>query len=254
MKLEQPQAFRTIFFDAGFTLLHPHPSIAEICLQVCQQLDLHVDLEQILAQIEVAEDFYFRQVRKNRQTWANDQDIAEFWIAYYMEILRPFVEEHNEPRLYQLASKVNEEFDKHTSWHIYPDVIETLTTLRYHHYSLGIISDWGISLAPILRNLKLTEYFDYLLISATTRSAKPSPHLYETALQRANAIPDYTMHIGDSYINDIIGARSVGITPILLDRARRFTQQNVDCLLAHSLTDILDILEVERLEREHQNT
>lgn len=254
MKLEQPQAFRTVFFDAGLTLLHPHPSVAEVCYQVCQQLDLHVDMTQILAQIEIAEDFYFRYIRTNRHTWADEKTITQFWISYYMEILRPFVAEHDERRLYQLASGVNDEFDKHTSWQIYPDVIETLTTLRAHHYYLGIISDWGISLAPILRHLGLIPYFDCLIISATTRSAKPSPQLYETALQRADAIPDYTLHIGDSYINDVIGARSVGITPILLDRANRFTAHNVDCLLAHSLTDILAILEVEQLEREHQRT
>ena len=30
--------------------------------------------------------------------------------------------------------------------------------------------------------------------------------LYELALQRANSIADYTLHIGDSYIHDVLGA------------------------------------------------
>ena len=42
MPLEQPQSIRTIFFDAGFTLLYPHPSTPEICQRICQQLDLHM--------------------------------------------------------------------------------------------------------------------------------------------------------------------------------------------------------------------
>jgi HAD superfamily hydrolase (TIGR01549 family) len=254
MKLEQPQAFRTIFFDAGLTLLYPHPSISEICLQICQRLDVQVDLAQIQAQMKLAEDYYFRQMRVNRHTWADEQAINEFWIGYYMQILRPFVAIQNETHLHELASGINDEFDKHTSWRIFSDVHSTLTTLRAHGYSLGIISDWGISLAPILRHHHLITYFDCLIISAATRSAKPSPQLYETALQRANAIPDYTLHIGDSYINDIIGARTVGITPILLDRAQRYSALNVDCLVIHSLTDVLDLLEVEPLEREQQNT
>lgn len=246
MRIEQPQAVRTIFFDAGFTLVRPYPSILEICQQVCQKLSLHITVEQLRDQIEAAEDFYLRQSRTNRQTWSDDQAIAEFWIGYYMTLLRPFIAEHDEPRLYKLARAINEEFEKHTSWEIYPDVYPTLERLRAKNYSLGVISDWGMALGPILREHNLTQYFDCVLISAVTRHAKPSPMLYELALQRANAIPDYSIHIGDSYIQDVLGARAVGITPILLDRAHRLTEQNVDCILVHSLDELLDLLEVEK--------
>ncbi len=246
MRIEQPQAVRTIFFDAGFTLVRPYPSILEICQQVCQKLSLHVTVEQLREQVEAAEDFYLRQLRMNRQTWSDDQAIAEFWTGYYMTLLRPFIAEHDEPQLYKLARAINEEFEKHTSWEIYPDVSNTLERLRASHYSLGVISDWGVALGPILREHNLTQYFDCVLISAVTRHAKPSPTLYELALQQANAIPDYSIHIGDSYIQDVLGARAVGITPILLDRAHRLTEQNVDCILVHSLDELLDLLEVEK--------
>jgi FMN phosphatase YigB (HAD superfamily) len=94
-----------------------------------------------------------------------------------------------------------------------------------------------------LRRLHLTRYFDCLLVSAVTRHAKPSPALYELALQRANSIADYTIHIGDSYIHDVLGARAAGITPILLDRNQRLEKSNVDCLLVHSLYGVLELLE-----------
>ena len=76
------------------------------------------------------------------------------------------------------------------------------------------------------------------------RYAKPSPALYELALRRANAIADYTLHTGDSYIHDVLGARAVGITPVLLDHAERLQESYVDCLLVHSLTNLLELLEV----------
>ncbi len=246
MPLAQPQSIRTVFFDAGFTLLGPARSIPEICQQVCQQLGLHVHLHEVEQQLYEAEDYFFRQARENRHTWASEQAIREFWISYYIILLRPFVEEHDELRLYQLASAINDEFGKHTSWQAYPDVLPTLTALRAHGYTLGVISDWGIALGPILHNLKLTEYFDCLLVSALTRHSKPSPMLYELALQRANAIPDYTLHIGDSYVFDVLGARSVGITPVLLDRGHRLNDNNIDCDLVHSLYELLDLLEVPR--------
>lgn len=244
MLLEQPQSIRTVFFDAGFTLLHPNPSSPEICQRVCQQLDLHVHIDEVRKRMTDAEDYYFRQSRQNRHTWASEQAINEFWIDYYMNLLRPFVEEHDEPRLYQLARLINREFDEHTSWQIYPDVLPVLEALKARRYTLGVISDWGIALGPILRRLHLTGYFDCLLVSAVTRHAKPSPMLYEMALQRANSIADYTIHIGDSYIHDILGARAVGITPVLLDRNRNLEESNVDCFLVHSLYDLLELLEV----------
>jgi putative hydrolase of the HAD superfamily len=82
-----------------------------------------------------------------------------------------------------------------------------------------------------------------------TRYAKPSPALYDLALQRANSIPDYTIHIGDSYIHDVLGARAVGITPVLLDRHNRLEESNVDCLLLHSLHGLLELLEIPEKEK-----
>ena len=240
---EQPQSIRTVFFDAGFTLIRPYPSTPEICQQVCQRLNLHVHLDAVKERMTEAQDYYYRQMRLNRHTWGSEQAISEFWISYYMNLLRPFIEEHDEPRLYQLAQVINQEFDKHTSWEVYSDVFPTLEALRRHKYTLGVISDWGISLGPILRRLNLTPYFDCLLVSALTRHAKPSPLLYEMALERANSIADYTLHIGDSYIHDVLGARAVGMTPVLLDRPGHLEESNVDCLLIHSLAELLDILE-----------
>jgi len=240
---EQPQSIRTVFFDAGFTLIRPYPSTPEICQQVCQRLNLHIHLDAVKERMTEAQDYYYRQMRLNRHTWGSEQAISEFWISYYMNLLRPFIEEHDEPRLYQLAQVINQEFDKHTSWEVYSDVFPTLEALRRHKYTLGVISDWGISLGPILRRLNLTPYFDCLLVSAVTRHAKPSPMLYEMALERANSIADYTLHIGDSYIHDVLGARAVGMTPVLLDRSGHLEESNVDCLLIHSLEELLDLLE-----------
>ncbi len=244
MPLEQPQSIRTVFFDAGFTLLRPARSTPEICQHVCQQLGLHIHLDEVKARMGEAEDYFLRQARQNRHIWANEQAIAEFWVGYYMNLLRPFVEEHDEPRLYQLAATITEEFERHTAWATYEDVLPTLEALHSRGYTLGVISDWGISLAPILRNLHLTHYFDSVLISAVTRQAKPSPALYEQALQRTNAVADYTLHIGDSYIHDVLGARAVGMVPVLLDRAHRFNERDIDCPLVHSLYELLDLLEV----------
>jgi FMN phosphatase YigB (HAD superfamily) len=84
MSLQQPQAIRTVFFDAGFTLLHPNPSSPEICQKVCQQLGLHIHIDEFNHRMTEADEYYFRQTRLKRHTWASEQTINEFWIEYYM--------------------------------------------------------------------------------------------------------------------------------------------------------------------------
>lgn len=245
MHLEQPQAIRTLFFDVGFTLLYPFPSDEEICQQVCARWGLHLHLEQIAARVIETADFYWQHMRANCQIWASDAVIEHFWLAYYMNLLRPFVAKHDEQRLRQLAEALNYEYNSHTSWRMYPDVLPTLEALRASgRYTLGAISDWGLSLGPILQRLQLNTYFEHMVASALIGCAKPSPTLYETALTRANSVADYSLHIGDSYILDVLGARAVGMTPVLLDRKCHLLPSQVDCLLIHSLSDLLPILEV----------
>ena len=245
MHLDQPQAIRTVFFDVGFTLLYPYPSDLEICQQVCARLGLHLHQRDIEARLIEAEDFFLRHARAHRYMWASEDAIREFWTTYYMNMLRPLVEEHDEERLHQLAEAINREYDSHTSWQLYPDVLPTLEALRASRkYTLGAISDWGLSLGPIFQRLQLNIYFDCLLISAATGHAKPAPALYEGALERANAVADYSLHIGDSYTLDVLGARAVGMTPILLDRKHHLEQSQVDCLLIHSLSELLALLEI----------
>jgi REG-2-like HAD superfamily hydrolase len=242
--LENPQSIRTIFFDVGFTLLRAKPTEAEICQRVCRELGLHIDLDAMRQRLDEGEAYFFQETRKNRSIWGDQQAIDALWVGFYTNLLRPLIQEHDERRLHQLAVAITEEFGKHTSWETYPDVMQTLDALRQHGYTMGIISDWGISLGPILSNLRLTHYFDAVIISAALRHGKPSPHLFEQALERTNSIPDYALHIGDSYIFDVLGARSVGITPILLDRYAKLDQQRMDCLTVHSLTDLLELLEI----------
>lgn len=247
MQLEQPQAIRTIFFDVGFTLLYPYPSDLEICQEACASLGLHLHQEIIQNRLLEMEDFFLRHMRANRYVWASETAIHEFWDTYYMNMLRPLIEEQDEARLQQLARAIHHEYDSYAHWQTYPDAIPTLEALRASkRYTLGAISDWGIALGPILQRLQLNTYFDCLLVSALTGHSKPSPFLYEAALERADTVADYSIHIGDSYTLDVLGARAVGMTPVLLDRKRRLDQSQVDCLLIHSLDELLPLLEIER--------
>jgi putative hydrolase of the HAD superfamily len=244
MKLESPQAIRTIFFDAGYTLLRASPSVIEVCQDVCQQHGLRLGVDQLATQLPAAEAHFMEAIKANRRTWASEQDIRLIWTGYYQALLHPFVVEEQRALLNRCVQEIIDEFGQHTRWELFPDALPTIQALQDRRFTLGIISDWGISLAPIISGLDLTRYFDCLIISAVTRHAKPEPDLYDLALQRVGGIADYAIHIGDSYIYDVLGARAAGMTPILIDRPGRVRAEDIDCILIRDLRELLNLLEI----------
>ena len=56
--------------------------------------------------------------------------------------------------------------------------------------------------------------------STVVGAAKPDPRIFEIALARAATTPAETVHVGDSLVSDVAGARGAGITPIHFDPLR----------------------------------
>lgn len=244
--IEYPQAVRAIFFDVGNTLLSPHPSVVDIVRDVCARRGTPV-AEECLRQHEPRAEAELRHSAKaNPQTWGDEMAIQSIWNAYFTEMLRHCLSGISPAALADCARECQEAFDSAGSYALYPDVIPVLDVLHQRELTLGVISDWGIGLGLILRHHDLVQYFDFAVVSAAVRLAKPDPALFETALRRADAIPDYALHIGDSYILDVLGARSAGITPVLLDRPGRVDPDVVDCVVVRDLYNLLDLLEIPR--------
>src|SRR6185312_6390923 len=245
LELPNPQAIRAIFFDVGFTLLAPHPSVTQIVLDATQRLGLALDVNCLREQQKRSEEHLRSMSKAQPWTWGDETAINGIWTSYFTEMLRPCLADQPE-RLDACVQEAVRAFDDAGNYALYPDVLPCLRALHGRGLTLGVISDWGVSLSLILRHYGLIAFFDFAVISAQARRAKPDPQLFQTALERADAIPDYTLHIGDSYVLDVLGARSVGITPILLDRRRAHNPAQLDCLVATTLFDLLDWMRIPR--------
>lgn len=226
------------------------PSIPAIVHDVMARRGSPVPLDCLERSLPQAESLFSSMSRDAPHTWGDEQEIASIWRRYFAELLRPCYGVAGEGALAAASADVQREFDLATSYALYPDVEDALTALKDRGIKLGVISDWGIALGMILRHFELTRFFDFAVISATARRAKPDPELYRLALDRADVVPDYAMHIGDSYIRDVLGARAVGITPVLIDRMRMLQPEVLDCPLIYDLYELLDMLEIERPPRQ----
>ena len=103
---------------------------------------------------------------------------------------------------------------------LYDDVVPTLQHLQSAGFKLAVVSNWEAPLDPLLERLGIADYFNAIVASHDVRvkSEKPDPHLFNYALAAVGASAEEVVHVGDTYETDIVGAKNVGIRPILLDR------------------------------------
>ncbi len=84
---------------------------------------------------------------------------------------------------------------------------------------LGIVTNNStVEQREKLRALDIASHFDAVVISEDVGVTKPDPEIFAIALQRLGANPHQSVFIGDSWTNDIIGARAVGMAAVWLNR------------------------------------
>lgn len=100
----------------------------------------------------------------------------------------------------------------------YPDALATLPLLRGRGLGLVAVSNWDISLTPVLGGLGLGGMLDAVITSAEVGAAKPAPEVFQAALAFLGLSPEEVVHVGDDPRLDVAGARAAGVLPVLLRR------------------------------------
>lgn len=93
----------------------------------------------------------------------------------------------------------------------------TYEILDYLHpnYEMHIITN-GFNEVQFkkLENSGLSKYFDKIITSEEAGVKKPNPHIFQFALNKANAVSNESIMIGDNWEADIMGAKNVGFDVI----------------------------------------
>jgi len=96
----------------------------------------------------------------------------------------------------------------------YPHVLSTLAKLKTHGYKLVIVTNKPFDfVAPILKALKLEEYFEFHLGGDSLKEKKPNPAPLLYVCEKLNVTVDECVMIGDSK-NDILAAQACGMKSI----------------------------------------
>jgi putative hydrolase of the HAD superfamily len=111
--------------------------------------------------------------------------------------------------------------------HVPDDVVPALDDLRRLGLRLVVVSNANGTLRKVFERLQLSQRVDLLLDSSEEGVEKPDPRLFNLALQRANARAGTTLHVGDLYFVDVMGARAAGLAALLLDATGLY--ERYDC-------------------------
>jgi HAD superfamily hydrolase (TIGR01549 family) len=138
-----------------------------------------------------------------------------------------------EIRAYHAANNLWEEVPE--------DVTPALERIRRLGLTVAVASNANGTVQRAFDRLGLSSYFDVVCDSHFEGVEKPQRRFFEIVLERCGGKPATTLHVGDLYHVDVVGARNAGLTAILLDRHDQYAQFDVERV--RTLGELADRLE-----------
>lgn len=211
-------AYRAVFFDAGETLVHPHPSFPELLTLTLREEGIEVDPADIREKLYVVSDRFARSAREGELWSTSAEKSRQFWGSVYGELLAEMGLAFGDG----LARRLYTTFTDLSNYRLFPDVEETLDRLLRGDIRLGLISNFEEWLERLLESLDVTRFFEVRVISGVEGLEKPDPRIFDVALKRMGTTAEESVYVGDNPMFDTEPAASVGMFAVLLDRRGRF--------------------------------
>lgn len=92
--------------------------------------------------------------------------------------------------------------------------VEVVAELKRRGFWLALVSNMmlpGKLLRAKLQQANILAYFDTVTISSDVGFIKPHPEIFRLTLRQSELRPDEVVFVGDTYQQDIIGAKRVGL-------------------------------------------
>jgi putative hydrolase of the HAD superfamily len=198
---------RAVLFDVDFTLFRPGPELGpEGYRRLGERHGLVLDPER-----------YAEARTQAIETLQRDHELVhdeEVWIAFTEQIVLGM---GGDPRAARAcATDMVREWERHENFSLYEDALPALDELRRHEIKVGLISNGQRDLDEFTAHHRLD--VDAVVGSKAHGRVKPHASIFVAALRALDVSPDEAAMVGDSYEDDIEGARALGIRAILLDR------------------------------------
>ena len=127
---------------------------------------------------------------------------------------------------------------------VMPRIPDALARLRDRGLTLVVVSNSDGTVERSLELAGLRPYFSVVVDSAIAGFEKPDPRIFTHALAMSGALADRTLHVGDIYHADVLGARGAGVHALLLDPYEDWSIDAIgDCERVRDLWAVADRLD-----------
>jgi putative hydrolase of the HAD superfamily len=214
---------QAVLFDVDFTLARPGP---ELGAEGYRKLGERHGLELDPARYEEARLAAISSLQRHPEHVHED----ELWIAFTERIVRGMGGDADEAR--ECAVALVAVWEQHDKFTLYEDALPVLADLRGRGLKLGLISNGSRDLGEFVRHHALE--VDGAVGSRDFGRTKPHPDIFRRALELLGVEAVETAMVGDSYEDDVEGARALGMRAILVDRDGRHLGEmdRIDSLFA----------------------
>jgi len=211
---------KAVFFDAGETILSPHPSFHELFAEELAERDVFVDPQDVLDAFEaIAPTFAEVLERLGTTEWTTSKEVSRaFWGGVYGAAFSHLGVEDPDAAL---ADSLYRRFTRFESYRLFPDVVSTISWLKDAGLVVGLISNFEEWLEGMLIEMEIAPLFDVMVISGKEGVEKPDPRIFQVALERSGVAAKEAMYVGDNPRLDAEASTSVGMIGVLIDRKGR---------------------------------
>jgi len=126
--------------------------------------------------------------------------------------------------------------------------VAALAQLHHRKVPIGVVSNASGQIEATLNNLCICQVgpgagvpVRIVTDSHIVGYAKPDPLIFSDAIAALNLPPERVAYVGDSYVNDVGGARAAGLVPLLYDPFDDHVEY--DCERLRSLHELLEFVE-----------
>ena len=138
-------------------------------------------------------------------------------LEYDLGMLRKKIIAHHTKKFFKNTKDLNEFIEDAYNFFLgerhkvtfYDDVVEVLEELS-SKYKLGVLTNGNAD----VNKLKIGHLFDFSISSMDVKSNKPGKSHFVKARELSKVDFKDTLHVGDHQVNDVLGARDLGINTI----------------------------------------
>ena len=227
-----------VFFDAAGTVIYPEPSVGEVYASTARRFGVEAPVH------EVEEAFLdgWRRLKLGHDGetppyGSTDAEARAWWRRYVEDTFSRW----DVTDMDGLFEELYTYFAQPSAWRVFPDFPPTAVALKERGVRIGLVSNWDLRLRGIVRGLELASVFDPLVISAEVGREKPASAIFREALRLSGVAAARALHVGDSVMEDVEGARRAGIRPVRIVRDED-ADAALDCTVIRDLRELLDLV------------